>query len=73
MVRCRRFYVYPLRGTNDNYYTVVVKSMIIGDAVNLRPFDLGDAGFLFEWMNDPEYTGIFEPFETVTKEELEDW
>lgn len=47
--------------------------MIKGDKVNLRPFDIGDADFLNKWMNDPEYTGQFEPFEPVTRVELEAW
>jgi len=41
--------------------------------VNLRPFDSGDADFLYIWGNNPEYTGRYEPFEPVTRSELDDW
>ncbi len=47
--------------------------MIKGDKVNLRPFDTGDADFLYVWGNDPEYTGRYEPFEPVTRGELDSW
>lgn len=47
--------------------------MIKGDKVNLKPFGLEDAEFLLTWMNDPEYTGPYEPFEPVTRGELMEW
>ena len=47
--------------------------MITGDMVRLRPFVLEDIDFLLRWNNDPEYSGVFEPFEPVSREELEEW
>ena len=59
----------------QDYYTDDIASCILikGDKVNLRPFDTGDADFLYVWGNDPEYTGRYEPFESVTRGELDDW
>jgi [ribosomal protein S5]-alanine N-acetyltransferase len=47
--------------------------MIAGKGVNLKPFGLDDLDFLYRWNNDPEYSGPFEPFEPVSREELEEW
>ena len=47
--------------------------MIKGDTVHLRPFGLENLGFLLRWNNDPEYLGMFEPLEPVSREELEEW
>ncbi len=59
---------------NDNYHDAAVKGVLIkGDKINLRPFDTGDADFLYKWENDPEYTGRYEPFEPVTLVELKEW
>jgi RimJ/RimL family protein N-acetyltransferase len=34
---------------------------------------LEDLEFLYLWNNDPAYSGQFEPFEPVSREELEEW
>ena len=47
--------------------------MIFGTNVNLRPFCVEDLDFLFQWNNDPEYSGPFEPFEKVARDELYRW
>ncbi len=47
--------------------------MISGALVDLDPFDMRCLEFLLRWNNDLAYTGEFEPFEEVTKEELATW
>jgi [ribosomal protein S5]-alanine N-acetyltransferase len=47
--------------------------MIAGKGIYLKPFGLDDLEFLFRWNNDPEYSGPFEPFESVPREELAEW
>ena len=47
--------------------------MINGKTIRLKPFGIEDADFLLHWNNDPDYTGEFEPFEPVSRVELEDW
>jgi len=47
--------------------------MIRGRTVRLRPFGAEDVDFLLRWNNDPDYTGEFEPFEPVSRGELEEW
>ena len=47
--------------------------VISGKRISLRLFDLDDLDFLLRWNNDPTYTGEFEPLESVTREELEEW
>ncbi len=47
--------------------------MMRGQTVRLRPFGAGDVDFLHRWNNDPDYSGEFEPFEPVSREELEEW
>ena len=47
--------------------------MIFGTKVNLRTFSVEDLDFLHQWNNDPEYSGQFEPFESISREELLKW
>jgi RimJ/RimL family protein N-acetyltransferase len=47
--------------------------LIEGDRVHLKQFGIEDADFLHRWNNDPEYSGPYEPFEPVTREELHEW
>jgi RimJ/RimL family protein N-acetyltransferase len=47
--------------------------LIKGKTVNLKPFDSDDIEFLFRWNNDPSYSGEYEPFESVSWEELAEW
>jgi len=47
--------------------------LINGKTIHLKPFGIEDADFLLHWNNDPDYTGEFEPFEPVSRVELEDW
>jgi RimJ/RimL family protein N-acetyltransferase len=47
--------------------------LIGGETIRLRPFGVEDTDFLLRWNNDPDYTGEFEPFEPVSREELEEW
>jgi RimJ/RimL family protein N-acetyltransferase len=49
------------------------KSMIRGRGVRLKPFSLDDLEFLHTWNNVPDYTGPYEPFEPVSRGELEEW
>jgi hypothetical protein len=39
----------------------------------LKPFGVEDADFLLRWNNDLDYTGEFEPYEPVSRGELEEW
>jgi RimJ/RimL family protein N-acetyltransferase len=50
-----------------------VLAMIRGRGVRLKPFGSEDLDFLHMWNNDPEYSGPFEPFEPVSRGELEGW
>ncbi len=47
--------------------------MIFGTKVNLRTFNVEDLDFLYQWNNDQEYSGPFEPFESISREELLKW
>jgi RimJ/RimL family protein N-acetyltransferase len=47
--------------------------LINGKNIQLKPFGIEDADFLFKWNNDPDYTGEFEPFEPISRGELEEW
>jgi ribosomal-protein-alanine N-acetyltransferase len=47
--------------------------MINGKTIQLKPFGIEDADFLLRWNNDPDYTGEFEPYEPVTRGDLEEW
>jgi RimJ/RimL family protein N-acetyltransferase len=44
-----------------------------GKTIRLKPFGVEDVDFLLKWNNDPDYTGEFEPFEPVSRVELEEW
>jgi RimJ/RimL family protein N-acetyltransferase len=47
--------------------------LINGKTIRLKPFRVEDADFLLRWNNDPDYTGEFEPYEPVSRGELEEW
>ena len=47
--------------------------MIKGKTIQLKPIGIEDADFLLRWNSDPDYTGEFEPYEPVTRGELEEW
>ncbi len=47
--------------------------MINGKTIKLKSFGIEDANFLLRWNNDPDYAGKFEPYEPVTRGELEEW
>ena len=47
--------------------------MIKGERVCLKPFSMDDIDFILRWNNDADYSGEFEPLETVSRKELEEW
>jgi RimJ/RimL family protein N-acetyltransferase len=47
--------------------------LIKGEEISLKPFDLEDIDFLLRWNNDLVYTGEYEPYESVSREELAKW
>jgi ribosomal-protein-alanine N-acetyltransferase len=68
------FNVYLPTTRNDNYPSNHIQnSLIQGKTVRLRPFSVNDIEFLLRWNNDLEYSGEYEPFEPVSRKELEEW
>jgi len=47
--------------------------LLEGKLVNLRVMEREDLPLVWEWVNDPEFGGEFEPLEQVTMKELEKW
>lgn len=47
--------------------------MLEGTIVNVRVMEREDLPLLTEWINDPEFSGKFEPLEQSSRNEVEKW